>query len=391
MCELIHSPGTRDVPTLAAHEVQVSIRATGLCGSDLHYYTYGRNGNFQLQSPLVLGHEASGVVTAIPSVTTNGHDSDPTNLASDISMSVGDRVALEVGLPCRVCHLCATGRYNLCPKLSFKSSAKTFPHADGTLQTTITHPAAMCHCLPESITFEQGALVEPLAVSLHAVNRSVSAGSGTTGDPLPGSSALVLGAGAVGMLTATALSVVGVAEIVIADIDAKRLAIVAELGGGRYKIKTHHLPRKPPASNTDEALANAQSLADEINAAFKMSTGLSRVFECTGMPLCVQIGIFATTSGGKLVLVGMGTPVQTLPLGAAALREVDIVGVFRYANCYPAAITLFAAGKLDGVAEALVTHRVPLAGGEKAFRLAANQAREGEDEGRVAVKVMIVS
>lgn len=369
----------------------MSIRATGLCGSDLHYYNHGRNGNFQLQAPLVLGHEASGVVSAIPGTATNGHASDPTKPMSNISMGVGDRVALEVGLPCRVCHLCAIGRYNLCPQLSFKSSAKTFPHADGTLQTTITHPAAMCHYLPESVTFEQGALVEPLAVSLHAINRSVSAGSGTTGDPLPGSSALVLGAGAVGMLTAAALSVMGVAHIVITDIDAKRLAIAAELGGGRYKLKTHLLPRKPPASDTNEALANAQSLAEELSTANELQIGFSRVFECTGMPPCVQLGIFAAAAGGKLILVGMGTPVQTLPLGAAALREVDIIGVFRYANCYPAAIALFAAGKVDGVAEGLVTHRVPLAEGEKAFRLAANQAREGEDEGRVAVKVVVVS
>jgi L-iditol 2-dehydrogenase len=383
---------TRTLPELAPNEVQVSVRATGLCGSDLHYYNHGRNGNFKLRSPLVLGHEASGVVTAVPSVKTNGRaSSDQAAPTPEPSLKVGDRVALEVGLPCHVCHLCSIGRYNLCPKLSFKSSAKTFPHTDGTLQTTITHPAAMCHRLPESVTFEQGALVEPLAVSLHAINRSVSAGSGTSGDPLPGSTALVLGAGAVGMLTAVTLSVMGVAGIVIADIDAKRLAIAAGIGGGRYKIKTHLLPRSPPPSNMDEALASAESLAEELNKTFETPVGFSRVFECTGMPPCVQMGIFSTAAGGKLVLIGMGTPVQTLPLGAAALREVDIIGVFRYANCYPAAISLFTAGKLDGVAEALVTHRVPLAEGEKAFRLAANQTREGEDQGKVAVKVVVVS
>ena len=119
--------------------------------------------------------------------------------------------------------------------------------------------------------------------------------------------------------------------------------------------------------------------------------GFDRVFECTGVPPCVQLGIFAAVAGGKLILVGMGNPVQTLPLGAAALREVDIIGLFRYANCYPAAIALFASGKLDGGAEALVTHRVPLKDGKKAFRLAANAAREGEDEGRVPVKVVVIA
>ena len=114
------------------------------------------------------------------------------------------------------------------------------------------------------------------------------------------------------------------------------------------------------------------------------------MFECTGIPSCVQLGIYAAAAGSKLMLVGMGTPVQTLPLGAAALREVDLIGTFRYANCYPAAISLFASGKLDGVADELVTHRVKLADGEKAFRLAANAAKEDELDGRVPVKVLVV-
>ena len=274
--------------------------------------------------------------------------------------------------------------------MSFRSSAKTFPHADGTLQTLISHPEAMCHKLPENVTFEQGALVEPLAVTLHGLNRSQTAGSGA-GVPLIGSTALVLGAGAVGMLTAAALKVAGVSEIVIADIDAPRLKIAAALAGGRFKLKTFLLPRNPPVLTIEEKLKEAQDLADEMVKTAGLVAGFDRVFECTGVPPCVQQGIYATAPGGKLVLVGMGSPTQTLPLGAAALREVDIVGVFRYANCYPAAIALFASGQLDGVAEDLVTHRVALADGEKAFRLAANQAREGEDEGRVPVKVVITS
>lgn len=350
----------------------------------MHYYNHGRNGNFVLQSPLVLGHEASGIVTALAQAQDGAITSAPSDL------KVGDRVALEVGFPCRTCNLCAAGRYNLCSKLSFRSSAKTFPHLDGTLQTTISQPEAMCHKLPENVTFEQGALIEPLAVSLHALNRSQTAGSGA-GVPLVGSSALVLGAGAVGMLTAAALSVAGVSEIVIADIDAPRLKIAGALAGGRHKLKTYLLPRNPPAPTIEETLASAQDLAAELAKSAGLDTGFDRVFECTGVPSCVQIGIFAATAGGKLVLVGMGTPTQTLPLGAAALREVDIIGVFRYANCYPAAIALFASGKLDGVADDLVTHRVALSEGERAFRLAANQAKEGEDEGRVPVKVVITS
>jgi L-iditol 2-dehydrogenase len=248
----------------------------------------------------------------------------------------------------------------------------------------------MCHKLPENVTFEQGALVEPLAVLLHAINRSQKGGSGG-GSPLTGSSVLVLGVGAVGMLTAAALSASGVTQIAIADIDVVRLTIAAGLGNGRYNLITHLLPRKPAAASAEETLSDASELAGEVCKEAGVPDGFDRVFECTGIPSCVQLGIYASTSGGGLILVGMGTPVQTLPLGAATLREVDIIGVFRYANCYPAAIALFASGKFDGVAEALVTHRVGLLDGEKAFRLAANAATEGEDEGRVAVKVVVTS
>ncbi|KAI9879798.1 MAG: hypothetical protein M1823_006797, partial [Watsoniomyces obsoletus] len=185
----------------------------------------------------------------------------------------------------------------------------------------------MCHRLPENVTFEQGALVEPLAVSLHAIKRSENAGS-SAGTPLVGSNALVLGAGAVGMLTAAALSVAGVANIVIADIDAPRLKIAAGMAGGRFKLKTFLIPKKSPPASTEEALSNAERLAKEAGASVGLETGFDRVFECTGVPPCVQMGIYAATAGGKLILVGMGSPVQTLPLGAAALREVDIIGVF---------------------------------------------------------------
>ena len=280
-------------------------------------------------------------------------------------------------MPCRSCELCTSGRYNICPNLLFKSSAKVFPHVDGTLTQLMNHPANLCHPLPDSVTFEEGALVEPLSVSLHAVNRSEG------GTALPGSSALVMGAGAIGLLTACALSVSGVSLIVIADIDAPRLKIAENLP---FNFKTHLLPKTAPAPTIEETLSNAQQLASTISSAHDLPTGFSRVFECTGVESCVQTSIYAAAPGGKLVLVGMGRPVQTLPLSAAALREIDIIGVFRYANTYPAAIRLFASGKLNGVAEALITHKVSLKDGETAFGLAAKGV---DGEGRPVVKVVV--
>jgi L-iditol 2-dehydrogenase len=112
-------------------EVQVAVQATGLCGSDLHYFNHYRNGDIIVREPLTLGHESAGVVTAVGSGVSD--------------VKVGDRVALEVGLPCLECELCAAGRYNICKTLRFRSSAKSFPHFQGTLQERINHPAAYCH------------------------------------------------------------------------------------------------------------------------------------------------------------------------------------------------------------------------------------------------------
>jgi len=120
---VIEAPG----PT----ELQIAIQATGLCGSDLHYYQEFRNGDIEVQEPLSLGHESAGIVAAV------GSEVD--------GFSIGDRVALEVGLPCGGCERCKEDRYNICSRLRFRSSAKSIPHFQGTLQERINHPALWCH------------------------------------------------------------------------------------------------------------------------------------------------------------------------------------------------------------------------------------------------------
>lgn len=367
--------------------MQIAIRATGLCGSDLHYYNHGRNGDFVVREPMALGHESSGVVTALgPDVKT---------------LKVGDRVALEVGLPCRQCLLCKQGRYNLCPNMRFRSSAKVFPHLDGTLMELTNHPEEMCHKLPDSVSFAGGALAEPLAVCLHAVRRSNppskedvalarSLGEETV--------ALIFGAGAIGLLLAAALATSqNFTSIVIADIDAARLEVAKSLDLG---LKTTLLPRSsnPPPPPKDaphseqiaHALQSAQTVANTLKETHGIPNGFSRVYDCTGVPACVQAGIYASAPGGVLVQIGMGTPVQTLPLGAAALREVDLVGVFRYdGHAYPAAINLLTSETFKRVEEKVVTHRVKLAEegqGERAFALAG----KGVDENGVPVVKVII-
>lgn len=306
----------RELPAPTADEVQIAVQSTGLCGSDLHYFNHYRNGDILVREPLTLGHESSGAVVAVGSNVSH--------------LAPGDRVALEVGQPCESCELCAESRYNICRGMKFRSSAKAFPHAQGTLQQRINHPAKWCHKLPEAVTSDQGALMEPLGVAMHASDRA----------QLPtGSTVLVLGAGAVGLLCAAVLKAQGAKTVVIADILKDRLDFAVS---NRFAEASILVPMARPQTIEDK-LAYAQEVAASAKGAEVNGQAVGEytaVFECTGVETCVQTAIYSTKPGGKVLIIGMGTPILTLPMSAAALREVDLVGVFRYANTYPRAIEL---------------------------------------------------
>lgn len=366
--------------------MQLAVRATGLCGSDLHYYNHGRNGDFVVRSPMALGHESSGVVTAIgPEVT---------------SLKVGDRVALEVGLFCGSCLYCVSDRYNLCSNMRFRSSAKTFPHLDGTLMQFTNHPENMCHKLPDSVSFAGGALAEPLAVCLHAIRRShppTSAEVALAKTLNEETAAMVFGAGAVGLLMAAALATSQhFTSIVIADIDERRLKVAESLGLGlkTFLIQRPEAPAPPKDAPQEEqtaySLKTAQDTANKIKEVHGIPNGFARVYECTGVAPCISAGIYISAPGGVLVQVGMGAPVLTLHHGAAMLREVDVIGVFRYdRHAYPAAIKLLENETFMKVENKIVTHRVKLAEegqGERAFTLAGKGV---DEDGVPVVKVLI--
>lgn len=355
--------------------------------------------------PISLGHESSGVVVALgPQVS---------------GLSIGDRVALEVGVPCGQCGICRRGRYNLCKKMRFRSSAKSVPHFQGTLQERINHPAIWCHKLPDHISFDAAALLEPLSVAIHAVNRA---------SPAPGSTALVLGAGTVGLLTAAMARQSGCSTVTIADVDAGRVNYAVERG-----FATHgHVVARPlhPSSSSSSIctsssgastplgsgaatpastlslhsqLDNAKSLAGDLLSIANSSTplladdedeGVDTTFECTGKEVCMHTALYATRPGGRVIMVGMGTPIQTLPVSVAHLKEVDILGIFRYSNTYATGIRLLcaaAAGAGAGFAfpslDDMVTHRFRgLDAARGAFELAS---RTSDDEGKLVLKVVI--
>lgn len=341
-------------------EVQVAVEATGLCGSDLHYFNHYRNGDIIVQEPLTLGHESSGVVTAIGSEVN--------------SLKVGDRVALEVGLPCLECELCNGGRYNICKSLRFRSSAKSFPHFQGTLQERINHPAVYCHKLPSNVSQGLGAILEPLGVAIHGSRRA---------SLKQGSTVLIFGAGAVGLLCAAMCKVSGAKKVIIADIQAERVEFAVR---NKFADTNIVVPMK-----RFEKVEDKLSFAKEIAELVKVAGGgeeVDAVFECTGVESCLQAAIYSTKPGGRIMLIGMGSPIQTLPISAAALREIDLVGVFRYANTYEEAIKIVSSGNplLPDLSKLITQRYKGFDGIPSAFEMAG---RVKDDEGNLVIKVLI--
>ncbi|KAH7309144.1 chaperonin 10-like protein [Stachybotrys elegans] len=354
----------RDLAPPAADEVQIAVQSTGLCGSDLHYFHHFRNGDILVREPLTLGHESSGIVAAVGSSVEN--------------LRPGDHVALEVGQPCGDCELCGEGRYNICRGMKFRSSAKAFPHAQGTLQEKINHPAKWCHKLPPSVSLDLGAILEPLSVAMHASNRAALA---------PGATVLVLGAGAVGLLSAAMCKANGAKTVVIGDIQQGRIDFAVANGFADASIL---VPMARPETVEDK-LAYAQqvaAMARDAQVEGRTVGEFHAVYECTGVETCVQTAIYATKPGGKVMLIGMGTPILTLPMSAAALREVDLVGVFRYANTYAKAIELLSnrpASMPD--LSTLVTQR--FRGMDQISEAFTTAAKVADEEGKLVIKVIV--
>lgn len=305
----------RPMPEPGPGEVLVQVRSVGVCGSDVHYYEHGRIGSHVVEAPLVLGHEASGVITSV------GSDVDPG--------LVGSRVAMEPGVPCGRCRQCRRGEYNLCPDVRFFAT----PPIDGAFAHYVTLPADFAHPIPDELSDDAGALIEPLAVGVAACRKASVA---------PGDRVLVTGAGPVGVLCAQVARAQGADEIIVADINADRLAQARSLGADR-------------AVNTrSEDLASV----GEVDV----------LLECTGVEPVVAAGIQQVAPAGRVILVGMGAREEsTLPVSTIQTRELMVTSVFRYANCYPAAIALAASGRVQ--LEALVGARFALAEAEQALRI----------------------
>jgi L-iditol 2-dehydrogenase len=292
----------RDIPKPAPNEVLVKLEYVGVCGSDLHCYENGKIGDFIVKTPVVLGHEPGGVIVELGSGVT--------------SLKIGDRVALEPGKTCGHCEFCRTGRYNLCPDVIFFAT----PPVDGVFQEYAAHEAALCFKLPENVSTMEGALIEPLAVGFHAA---------ITGGAKIGQTALVTGAGCIGLVSMLALKAQGITRVYITDVVNKRLEKAKALGA--FEI----------INATEKDVLKV--IAEKENGA-----GLDIVIETTGTDTAAAQGIGALKKGGTLVFVGYSkNGSMTLPMGKALDKELTMKTIFRYRHIYPLAIDAVACGLVD--------------------------------------------
>jgi L-iditol 2-dehydrogenase len=318
-------------------EVLIEMDCVGICGSDVHYLVHGRIGDFVLKDKMIIGHESSGVVRKLGKNVKN--------------LKMNDRVAIEPGVCCRMCEFCKTGKYNLCPDMKFCAT----PPYDGNLRRFYAHAADFCFKLPDHVTMEEGALLEPLSVGVHACRR----GQISLGDSL-----LILGAGPIGLVTLICAKEMGASKVIITDLLQSRLDVAKELGAD-YTLLIEK-------GDTEEVLVK------KIHAA--LGSAPNKSIDCSGAEATNRLGLKATANGGCFVIVGCGPPEVKLELMSALTREVDIRGVFRYANDYQAALALVATGKAK--VKRLITHHFDISETLDAF----DTSRYGKGN---AIKVMI--
>jgi L-iditol 2-dehydrogenase len=279
-------------PTFGDHDVLVRLTSVGLCGSDVHFWEHGRVGDLVVREPLILGHEAAGVVAAVGAAVDRSR--------------IGERVAIDPQRPCRRCRACLGGRYNLCADMRFPSA----PPVHGAFAEYIAAPADLAFPVPAGMTDDEAALLEPLSVGIAAVRKAgVSAGSRV----------LVTGAGPIGVLTAAAASAFGATEVVVSD----------------------PLPARREVALAHGATAVVDPAAEELP-----EERFDALVDASGVPRAIDAGLRALRPGGVAVMVGMGADRVDLDLFRVQSRELRIEGLFRYVDTWPTAIALVASGRV---------------------------------------------
>jgi L-iditol 2-dehydrogenase len=306
----------RPEPEPGPQDAVVRVEAVGVCGSDTAYYKVGRIGDYVVDGPIVLGHEVSGQVIAVGGEVRN--------------VAVGDRVAIEPGTPCRNCRECMAGRYHLCPDLVFLAT----PPYDGALMEKMSIDARNLYPIPEEMTYEEGALLEPLSVGIWGCKRA---------GLQPGDDVLVTGAGPVGLLAGATARALGAGSVTITDLSPFRLDLARAMG-----------------LRTERSDAPGEDDFDVL-------------LECSGAPGVLGSAMRLLRPAGRAAMIGMSKEEAIgLPLSQLNPQELTLSLVNRYNHTWPIAIELVSSGRVD--VKPLVTHHFSLDEAEDALTLSSRVA-----------------
>ncbi len=315
----------REEEVLGPHDVRIKLHTVGICGSDVHYYTHGRIGPFVVSEPMILGHEASGTVIEVGSAVT--------------TLKIGDRVCMEPGIPDPNSKATRLGLYNIDPAVRFWAT----PPIHGILRPTCVHPEAFTFKLPDNVSFAEAAMVEPLAVGVHAATKARIK---------PGDIGVVLGAGPIGLVTALSALAGGCARVYVADLADKKLEIAASLSPAIIPVNVAR-----------------ENLLDRVKADTD-GWGADLVFEATGSPRAAA-GVFEPLApGGCVVMIGGQPDPISYDAGAAMVREARVENIFRYAHVFPRCVAMLASGAID--VKPLITRTFDFKDSVQAFEIAAS-------------------
>ncbi|RWS23001.1 sorbitol dehydrogenase-like protein [Leptotrombidium deliense] len=318
-----------------SNEVLLKINFCGICGSDIHIYEDGHIGSMIVENdkPFAIGHESSATVLKVGSEVKH--------------LQIGDRVAIEPGVPCRNCDFCLQGSYNFCDEAN---KYRGLPSIDGCMQRYFVHPANFCHKLPENISLEEGALAEPISCALYGVQRA---------GVKPGDKVLVVGAGPIGLLSLLCAKAYGaditcVMGTVTTNINRERLEMAEKLGADCViAVDKNDTPKQLAAS--------IEQLIGKVDI----------TLECSGSQTSTHSAILASNSGAKIAIVGIGADMTSIPLIEVLFRQIDLLGVNKCRNTMQLAINLMASGKIN--VKPIISHKFPLEKWTQAFDVVKQQ------------------
>jgi D-xylulose reductase len=309
---------------LGPRDVRIKLHTVGICGSDVHYYTHGKIGPFVVNAPMILGHEASGTVVEVGEEVK--------------TLKVGDRVCMEPGIPDPHSRPTRLGMYNIDPAVRFWAT----PPVHGILRPSCVHPESFTFKLPDNLSFAEGAMVEPLAVGVHAATKARIK---------PGDIALVMGAGPIGLVTALSALAAGCARVFVTDLDDAKLEIAASLG----------------------AITPINVMREDLVRRIHTETegwGVEVVFEATGSPKAAATVFQPLCPGGCVVIIGGQSDPIAYDAGAAMVREARVENIFRYAHVFPRCVAMLASGAID--VKPLITRNFEFRDSVRAFEVAAS-------------------